>query len=212
MSRAESRPPSFGSPRGRPRSKAVEQAVLEAVLLLLQDGAPLADLSVETIARTAGVGKAAIYRRWTDKEDLFIDVIRAAEPAEPAERELPGTSMRDDLVVLLESLRQRALARRSSAVLHTAHAQMRSSPRIWAAYQGVVITPRRDLGLEILRRGRLNGELRADVDLDLAIDMFVGPLLLRSFLRHDPDLPDGLPEQIVDTVLQGLRPVSSPRG
>ncbi|MER7561647.1 TetR-like C-terminal domain-containing protein [Streptomyces sp. NPDC048523] len=183
MSRAESRPPSFGSPRGRPRSKAVEQAVLEAVLLLLEDGAPLAD--------------------------LFVDVIRAAEPAE---RELPGTSMRDDLVVLLESLRQRALAGRSSAVLHTAHARMRSSPRIWAAYQVVVITPRRDLGLEILRRGRLNGELRADVDLDLAIDMIVGPLLLRSFLRHDPDLPDGLPEQIVDTVLQGLRPVSSPRG
>jgi AcrR family transcriptional regulator len=209
MSRAESRPPSFGSPRGRPRSKAVEQAILEAVLLLLEDGTPLADLSVETIARTAGVGKAAIYRRWSDKEDLFVDVIRAAEPAE---RELPGTSMRDDLVVLLESLRQRALAGRSSAVLHTAHAQMRSSPRIWAAYQVVVITPRRDLGLEILRRGRLNGELRADVDLDLAIDMIVGPLLLRSFLRHDPDLPDGLPEQIVDTVLQGLRPVSSPRG
>jgi AcrR family transcriptional regulator len=209
MSRAESRPPSFGSPRGRPRSKAVEQAILEAVLLLLEDGTPLADLSVETIARTAGVGKAAIYRRWSDKEDLFVDVIRAAEPAE---RELPGTSMRDDLVVLLESLRQRALAGRSSAVLHTAHAQMRSSPRIWAAYQVVVIAPRRDLGLEILRRGRLNGELRADVDVDLAIDLFVGPLLLRSFLRHDPDLPDGLPEQIVDTVLQGLRPVSSPRG
>src|SRR3954471_1158958 len=105
MSRAESRPPQYGSTRGRPRSKAVEQAILEAVLKLLEDGVPLADLSVESIARTAGVGKAAIYRRWSDKEDLFVDVIRAAEPAE---RELPGTSMRDDLVVLLESLRQRS--------------------------------------------------------------------------------------------------------
>lgn len=86
MSHAESRPSSYGSTRGRPRSKAVEQAILEAVLRLLEDGVPLADLSVETIARTAGVGKAAIYRRWSDKEDLFVDVIRAAEPAE---RELP---------------------------------------------------------------------------------------------------------------------------
>lgn len=107
MSRAESRRRSYGSTRGRPRSKAVEQAILEAVLMLLEDGVPLAELSVESIARTAGVGKAAIYRRWSDKEDLFVDVIRAAEPAE---RELPGTSMRDDLVVLLESLRQRSLA------------------------------------------------------------------------------------------------------
>ena len=208
MSRAESRPPSYGSTRGRPRSKAVEQAILEAVLMLLEDGVPLAELSVESIARTAGVGKAAIYRRWSDKEDLFVDVIRAAEPSE---RELPGTSMRDDLVVLLESLRQRSLAGRSSAVLHTAHAQMRSSPKIWAAYHSGVIAPRRDLGLEILRRGQLNGELRTGIDLELTIDMFVGPLLIRTFVRHDPDLPDGLPEQIVDTVLHGLRPVGSPR-
>lgn len=102
MNRAESRPQSYGSLRGRPRSKAVEQAILEAVMKLFEDAVPLADLSVERIARTAGVGKAAIYRRWSDKEDLFVDVIRASEPAE---RELPGTSMRDDLVVLLESLR-----------------------------------------------------------------------------------------------------------
>ncbi|WP_371563008.1 TetR/AcrR family transcriptional regulator [Streptomyces canus] len=208
MSRAESRRRSYGSTRGRPRSKAVERAILEAVLMLLEDGVPLAELSVESIARTAGVGKAAIYRRWSDKEDLFVDVIRAAEPAE---RELPGTSMRDDLVVLLESLRQRSLAGRSSAVLHTAHAQMRSSPKIWAAYHSGVITPRRDLGLEILRRGQLKGELRTGIDLELTIDMFVAPLLIRTFVRHDPDLPDGLPEQIVDTVLHGLRPVGSPR-
>ncbi|MCX4404293.1 TetR/AcrR family transcriptional regulator [Streptomyces sp. NBC_01764] len=208
MSHTESRPPSYGSARGRPRSKAVEQAVLEAVLMLLEDGVPLTDLSIDHIARTAGVGKAAIYRRWSDKEDLFVDVIRVAEPPE---RELPGTSMRDDLVVLLESLRQRSLAGRSSAILHTAHAQMRSSPKIWAAYHSGVIAPRRDLGLEILRRGQLNGELRMGIDLELAIDMFVGPLLIRTFVRHDPDLPDGLPEEIVDTVLHGLRPVSSPR-
>jgi AcrR family transcriptional regulator len=209
MSRAEIRPTSYGSTRGRPRSEAVEQAILEAVMKLLEGGVPLADLSVERIARTAGVGKAAIYRRWSDKEDLVVDVMRASEPAE---RELPGTSMRDDLVVLLESLRQRALAGRSSAILHTAHAQMRSSPKIWAAYHADVITPRRDLGLEILRRGRLNGELRSDVDPELVIDLFVGPLLTRSFVRHDPDLPEGLAEQIVDTVLHGLQPVSSPSG
>ncbi|MCX5336071.1 TetR/AcrR family transcriptional regulator [Streptomyces sp. NBC_00140] len=204
----ESSPPSYRPTRGRPRSEAVERAILEGVMTLLEDGVPLADISIERIARSAGVGKAAIYRRWGHKEDLFVDVMRAAEPAE---RELPGTSMRDDLVVLLESLRQRSLAGRSSAILHNAHAQMRSSPKIWAAYHGTVITPRRDLGLEILRRGRLNGELRPDVDLELAIDMFVGPLLIRSFARHDPDLPDGRAEQIVDNALHGLRPVSSPK-
>ncbi|MET7453148.1 TetR/AcrR family transcriptional regulator [Streptomyces sp. NPDC005574] len=207
MTRAESRPPSNGSMRGRPRSEAVEQAIMEGVLNLLEDGVPLGDLSVARIARTAGVGKAAIYRRWSDKEDLFVDVMRAAESAVP---ELPGTSMRDDLVVLLESLRQRSLVSRLSAILHNAHDQTRSSPKIWAAYHAVVITPRRDLGLAILSRGRTNGELRTDIDLELAIEMFVAPLLIRSFVGPDPDLPDGLAEQIVDTVLSGLRPANFP--
>lgn len=118
--------------------------------------------------------------------------------------------MRDDLVVLLESLRQRSLVGSLSAILHNAHALTRSSPNIWAAYHAHVITPRRDLGLAILRRGRANGELRTDIDLELAVEMFVAPLLIRSFVGPEPDLPDGVAEQIVDTVLHGLRPVNSP--
>lgn len=207
MSLADSRPRPCGPTRGRPRSEAVEQAILEGVMKLLEEGVSLAELSIERIARTAGVGKATIYRRWSGKEELFVDVMRAAEPDDP---ELPGTSMRDDLVVLLEALRRRSLLSRSSAILHNVHAQMKSSPKIWAAYHASVITPRREQGLEVLRRGRLNGELRADVDLELVNDMFVGPMLTRSVLRPDADLPEGLAEQIVDTVLEGLRPVSSP--
>ncbi|OXY94276.1 TetR family transcriptional regulator [Streptomyces diastatochromogenes] len=184
----------------------MERAILEGVVKLLEDGVPLAELSIERVARTAGVGKATIYRRWSGKEELFVDVVRAAEPPDPV---LPGTSMRDDLVVLLESLRQRGLASRSSAILHNVYAQMKSSPKIWAAYHASVIAPRRALALDVLRRARQRGELRADVDLELANDMFIGPMLVRSVMRPDDDLPEGLAEQIVDTVLEGLRPVSS---
>ncbi|MEU9448059.1 TetR/AcrR family transcriptional regulator [Streptomyces sp. NPDC048277] len=207
MTLADSRPRSQGPARGRPRSEAVEHAILEGVMKLLEDGVPLAELSIERIARTAGVGKATIYRRWNGKDELFVDVMRAAEPPDP---ELPGTSMRDDLVVLLESLRQRGLMNRSSAILHNVYAQMKSSPRIWKAYHANVVNPRRALGMEVLRRGQQNGELRADIDLDVANDMFTGPMLLRAILRPEAELPEGLAEQIVDSVLDGLRPVSSP--
>ncbi|MEU4032925.1 TetR/AcrR family transcriptional regulator [Streptomyces collinus] len=206
MSLADSRPRPDGPVRGRPRSEAVERAIIEGVMQLLEEGVPLAELSIERVARTAGVGKATIYRRWSGKEELFVDVVRAAEPPDP---ELPGTSMRDDLVVLLESLRRRGLATRSSVILHNVYAQMKSSPRIWAAYHASVIAPRRALGMEVLRRGLRDGELRPDVDLELVNDMFVGPMLVRSVMRPDADLPEGLAEEIVDTVLAGLRPVSS---
>ncbi|MER6630621.1 TetR/AcrR family transcriptional regulator [Streptomyces sp. NPDC000987] len=193
--------------RGRPRSEAVERAIVEGVMKLLEEGVPLAELSIERIARTAGVGKATIYRRWSGKEALFVDVIRTAEPPDPL---LPGTSMRDDLVALLEQLRRRGLMTRSSVLLHNVYAQMKSSPKIWAAYHGTVVEPRRRLQVEVLRRGQAGGELRADVDVELLSDLFVGPMLLRTVMRPDADLPEGLSEQIVDALLEGLRPVSSP--
>ncbi|MFF8590264.1 TetR/AcrR family transcriptional regulator [Streptomyces sp. NPDC015220] len=193
--------------RGRPRSEAVERAIVEGVMKLLEDGVPLAELSIERIARTAGVGKATIYRRWSGKEELFVDVVRAAEPPDP---ELPGTSVRDDLVVILEQFRQRGLASRSSAILHNVYAQMKSSPKIWCAYHATVVEPRRRLQIEVLRRGQRNGELRTDIDVEVLNDIVVGPMLVRSVMRPDAELPEDLPEQIVDAVLEGLRPVSSP--
>jgi len=203
VSLADSRDRQVCPGRGRPRSEAVERAIVEGVMKLLEEGVPLADISIERLARTAGVGKATIYRRWSGREELFVDVLRGAEPADP---ELPGVSMRDDLVVMLESLRRRGLVSRSSAILHNVYAQMKSSPKLWAAYDATVIAPRRQLGYEVLRRGQENGELRDDVDVELLNDMFVGPMLVRSVMRPDTELPEGLAEQIVDTLLEGLRP------
>jgi len=184
----------------------VERSIVEAVIKLLEDGVPLAELSIERIARTAGVGKATIYRRWNGKEELFVDVVRTAEPPDA---ELPGTSMRDDLVALLEQLRQRGLMARSSALLHSVFAQMKSSPKLWDAYHTIVIAPRRRKQVAILRRGQANGELRTDIDVELVNDLFIGPMLFRTIMQPNAALPEGLSEQIVDTVLEGLRPVSS---
>ncbi|KAB2972430.1 TetR/AcrR family transcriptional regulator [Streptomyces sp. SS1-1] len=207
MSLADSRPRQDGPTRGRPRSEAVERAITEGVLKLLEDGVPLAELSIERIARTAGVGKAAIYRRWSGKEELFVDIVRAAEPPDP---ELPGTSVRDDVVALLEQTRQRGLMTRSSVLLHNVIAQMKSSPKIWHAYQANVIEPRRRRQHAILRRGQETGELRADLGIDVMNDMVFGPMLVRAVMRPDADLPEGLAEQMADAALNGLRPVNPP--
>ncbi|MFF5638978.1 TetR/AcrR family transcriptional regulator [Streptomyces sp. NPDC012825] len=197
--------PSAPAPRrGRPRSEAVEQAIFEAVGGLLDEGVPLTELSIERIARTAGVGKATIYRRWSGKEDLFVDLLRSLEPPDPV---LPGTSARDDLVALLESLRQRGLAKRTSALLHTVFSQMQLYPKLWDAYQLTAVEPRRRLGLDAVLRGMERGELRDDLDAEFVNDLLVGPLLLRTMIRPgSSDLEPGLAERVVDTVLDGLRP------
>ncbi|MGW0689404.1 TetR/AcrR family transcriptional regulator [Streptomyces sp. NPDC002754] len=188
--------------RGRPRSEAVEQAIIEGVIELLEQGVPLTELSIERIARTAGVGKATIYRRWSGKEALFVDVVASIE--EPAS-ELPGISMRDDLVRLLEHMRRRGLSMRTSALLHNVLAQMKTLPRLWDAYQELVVDPRRRTTHDVVRRGVADGELPPGTDVEFAADLFTGPMLLRTVMRSDAPLAEDLAERIVDTVLAGLR-------
>ncbi|MEU8884697.1 TetR/AcrR family transcriptional regulator C-terminal ligand-binding domain-containing protein [Streptomyces hydrogenans] len=189
--------------RGRPRSEGVERAVFDAVIGLLEGGVALGDVSIERIARTAGVGKATIYRRWAGKEDLLVELIRSVEPPDPA---LPGTSVRDDLVMLLEFMRRRGLAKRTSALLRNMFAQMQTHPRLWDQYHRTAIEPRRRLGIEVLERGVAAGEIRADLDLELVNDLFVGPLLLRTVLQPDADLSPDFPARVADTILDGVRP------
>ncbi|MGC4948563.1 TetR/AcrR family transcriptional regulator [Streptomyces sp. DT224] len=189
--------------RGRPRSAAAEAAILDAVVELLEAGEPLAALSIERIARTAGVGKATIYRRWAGKEELFVDVLRAIEPPEP---EVSGTGGLGDLRVLLESMRKRGLAQRSSVLLHNVFAQMKSHPKLWHEYQCTVIAPRRLAMVAAVRRAIEAGELRDDTDVELMDDLFLGPMLVRTIHRPDAPLPEDLADRIIALAMEGLAP------
>ncbi len=173
------------------------------MLRLLEEGATVAGLSMERIAREAGVGKATVYRRWPDKEALLLDVLRSLDDTAPV---LTGGPARDDLVALLEHLRRRGLAKRASAVLRTVIAQVRAHPRLWQEYHDTVVAARRRAFHDVLRRGAAAGEIRADLDVELLTDLFVSPMLSRAVLHDSRELPEGLAEQIVDTVLAGVRP------
>ncbi|MER7396404.1 TetR/AcrR family transcriptional regulator [Streptomyces sp. NPDC000151] len=181
----------------------MESTIIESVLDLLERDVPLADLSMERIAKEAGVGKATVYRRWSGKAGLMLDVMRSLEEENP---ELPGESVRDDLVLLLEFLRRRGLAKRNSALLRTVITQVKAQPELWREYHDTVVRARRDALLAVLRRGIAGGEIRADCDVDVLADLFVAPMLSRALLHEWQELPEGLAEQIVDTVLDGVRP------
>jgi AcrR family transcriptional regulator len=100
--------------RGRPRSAAADTAIIETVLRLLEEGATIGELTMESIARSADAGKATIYRRRPGKDALLMDVLRTLDEPTP---ELPGRSVRDDRVLLVEFVRRCGLAKRDSAML-----------------------------------------------------------------------------------------------
>jgi AcrR family transcriptional regulator len=150
--------------RGRPRSEAAEQAIVCAVMRMLEQGHPLALLSIEGIAGEAGVGKATIYRRWSNKEELLIDVLQRMERFEPEPSPLDG-SVRDALVAVLEYLRRTALIQRGQGSLSLLTAELRAMPELHRRYHETVIAPRRAKMRELLARGVAQGEIRGDVDL-----------------------------------------------
>ncbi|MQY11185.1 putative HTH-type transcriptional regulator [Streptomyces sp. RB5] len=189
--------------RGRPRSEAAERAIIEGVLHLLEDGVSISELTVERVARTAGVGKATIYRRWGGKDELLVDVLAELEGTFTVEA--TGESVRGDLIAYLEAVREMGGTKGSSALWRTVIMQGRDNPKLAELYHHSVVERRRDLMRTVLRRGIERGELRADLDVELTVDMLVGPMLVRTILHEWRPTPDDLSARLVDALLEGAR-------
>ncbi|WP_262283819.1 TetR/AcrR family transcriptional regulator [Micromonospora sp. MA102] len=186
---------------GRPRSVRADEAIVEATLDLLAEGSTLEALSIEAIAARAGVGKATIYRRWSGKDALLMDALGRLKgvPPQPA-----GRSVRDDLVLLVGAVGHN-VDPRAAKIMPCLVPEVNRSPDHFQLYQNIV-APRRKLMREVLRRGVDSGELRADLDVELATALLTGPMLIQRVLRWHPELDDQiLPERVVDAVLEGLR-------
>ncbi|MFI2667877.1 TetR/AcrR family transcriptional regulator [Micromonospora carbonacea] len=186
---------------GRPRSSRADEAIVEATLDLLAEGSTVEALSIEAIAARAGVGKATIYRRWSGKDALLLDALRRLKGVLPNPA---GHSVRDDLVLLVGAVGQN-IDPRAAKILPCLVPEVNRSPDHFRLYQNI-IAPRRQLMREVLRRGVRLGELRADLDIEMAMALLTGPMLMQRMLRWHPELDDVLlPDRIVDGILDGIR-------
>ncbi|MFI6580563.1 TetR/AcrR family transcriptional regulator [Embleya sp. NPDC050493] len=188
--------------RGRPRSEEAERAILDATLRLLDEHRSIAAISVEAVAQEAGVGKATIYRRWPGKEALIVAAVEAAE-AMPAV--LKGRSLREDLVLVLEHMRLQAVDKRGDGLMGMLTGEMRSHPELHRRYHEVVVEKRRAILRGLLQRGVDSGELRADLPMEVLMDLVTGPILVRKLVRENASLEPELPGQIADALLGGIR-------
>jgi AcrR family transcriptional regulator len=185
---------------GRPRSPEAHAAILRAALELALEGG-LRGLSMEAIAARAGVGKATIYRRWKSKEALFVEAVQqmARTP------EIPDTgTVRGDLEAVVAATIGR-MARDAFRIIPRLLADAADDPRLLAAMQEALLTPRRAALGEILRRGVARGELRADLDVELVTQIVFGTTVA-SVLMSGGDtsaLPE-LPLRVFDTLAAGI--------
>ncbi len=125
-------------------------------------------LSLEAVARRAGVGKAALYRRWPSKLAMVSDRL---EQVGVDLAESPNTgSLLGDVQALLRSVRRllrHPLVRR---IVPDLHAEMMRSPELAKVVHSRVQIARRDRSSTVFRRAIERGEIPADIDLDLAND------------------------------------------
>ena len=199
----ESRTAADRRPPGRPRSERSHLAIVQATLELLAE-VGYARLTMEQIQRRAGVGKATIYRRWTSKPDLVKDAIQHFS----AELPVPDTgSLKGDFEAIAAALVAIARDRDSALLMPRLLAEASRDPELHAIFYAQLVEPRRRVARIALERARDRGELREDVDLELAIDMLAGPIIYRFLITGGDLVPAAAAApRLLETLLAGLSP------
>ncbi|GLZ76662.1 hypothetical protein Afil01_14690 [Actinorhabdospora filicis] len=188
-------------PPGRPRDPGVAGAITDAVLKMLAEGGSIEALSIEAVASRAGVGKATIYRRWPGKEELVMDAIASLK----GKLVEPDTgSVREDLLQLLRSMAVSKDIDQDARIVPCIALEMRRNPKFRALHEQVV-EKRREISRSVLRRGVATGQLREDLDVDVAMSMLSSPMLMNKLYGPNPRI-DGetFAERVVDTLLAGI--------
>ena len=184
---------------GRPRDPQTDQAILGAALKLLTDRG-YAGMSVEAVASQAGVGKTTIYRRYSSKEELVAAALGALrDDLGP----LPDTGdIRSDIVEMILQMRRAVRRGPGFGMIGALLVEESRSPELLELLRQRLLRPRRDEAIMVLQRGVERGEVRADVDLDVAVQAMVGAV----FMRHIFGVPESRRriEETVDTVWNGL--------
>ncbi len=166
--------------------------------LLCEHGA--LQVGVDDIARHANVGKQTIYRWWRSKTAVIIDAL--LEVTDP-ELRFPDTgSTEQDLRAEMRQV-TRILSGQLGPLVREIVAAAQGDPQVADDLRSQVFAHRRRLAAETLRRGMQRGEVRADLELEIAIDALYAPLWLRLIVGHQPLTPK-VADGVVDIVWPGL--------
>jgi len=193
-------------PAGRPRDARLDEACYRCAReVMLERGYHAASFS--EIARRAGVGTPALYRRWPTKAAIAMDLFEREGVAATL---IPDTGPVRELLVGMMRIRLHAW--------RTPFFHQVALPLILVAQAdpavGVAFSTRfKDYPTAVvarLRKAIEAGELREDVDPNRMLDLLMGTVALP--LMFGLALPaDSEAETIVDQILTGFAPNSSPK-
>lgn len=185
--------------RGRPPSQAARRAILKAARALLEEGGVLA-VTMEGIAARAKVGKPTVYRHWSNRYEVTMAALMdaASEAEAPALPDAPLEALRQQLLGLA-GLFTSATGRNVAAMLVSGYGETALSK----AFRIHFVQARRDEGRQLLSAATARGELRADLDLEVALDLIYGAVFYRLMMAHAP-IDAGFVDALLKNALAGL--------
>lgn len=185
--------------KGRPRSDKAHGAILGAAHILLGKH-PLFSITMDQIAQQAGVSKATLYRWWPNKIDVLVDAFVAHSPPRKtmASGEGPLETLVHGLADLLELFQSE-----KGHIIADIIGHGRAHPEAVEAFRNKFLEPRRTIARELVEEAQRTGELRSDLDVEVALDMIFGPLYYRLLVQHLP-LQKEMKEQIRNVIYKGF--------
>ncbi len=180
------------------RSARVRAAAIAATLAELAERGYSA-LSLEQIARRAGIHKTTLYRRWGTREELVLEAMLERASAHVS---VPDTgSLHEDLLELARTAAANAATPEVAAMARAVAAESPRDGRLAAANQRFW-TERLALDGTIVERAIARGEVAPGTDPGRVIEAVIGPIHLRLLLTGEP-IDDAFLEGIVELVVNG---------
>jgi AcrR family transcriptional regulator len=173
---------------------------MDAVYDLLQDKS-VRDLTMEAIAKRAGVGKPTLYKWWPSKAALVFAMFheRIANNTEPPVMATAEQAIRGRVQHLI-----REFNGLFGKVMADLVAEGQSEPEVLHELYEQHLNLRQKATMVDIERGKANGEFRADTNPQVLVDSIFGAIYFRLLLRYAP-LTEQYGETLVSQVLQGIR-------
>ncbi|MGW1954327.1 TetR/AcrR family transcriptional regulator [Streptomyces sp. NPDC001920] len=198
QTRPRRRPPAGAAVLREDVTEAIRAAVFEELAAV-----GYARMSIEGIARRAGVGKTAVYRRWRSKLHLVLDVVSAvAVMGLPT----PNTGTLEGDLRMLYEVTSRALRHPVvSQIIPDLQAEAARNPEIAEALQKALEQGQEGVANKILIEAERRGEVRMGFDDELALDLISGPLYWRMVVARAPKLPKGYLDALARATTAALK-------
>lgn len=188
------------------RSERSRQAILAATRELIVE-LGYAKVSIDAIAARAGVGKQTIYRWWPNKGAVVFDsVLELSADPSGAVVVLPDTGdLEADLRLVMRATVAEFADPAFEAPIRALNTEVANDPALAALYRERLAAPVDEAKKDRLRSAQRAGQLAADADLDLVLEVLYAPLYQRWLLRTGP-LTESYADALVATALKAFRP------